>query len=198
MNLSKLLQPKYYFDSKSLDYIKVNAVKHRLAITTIVVTTSALSATCAYLWTKQNILVSLTEYEKVLLVEQANTFTEERLIAKIDELNFKYPHVVLAQAMLESARFKSAIFMENHNLFGMKEATSRLNLAQGTNHNHASYKNWEDSVLDYALWCGTYANSANTEEEYYQILESVGYAENPEYIAKLKELVNKENLKEKF
>lgn len=198
MNLRKLAQPKYYFDERTLDYYQVNLIKHRFLIGALVLCISVVSATVTYFWTKDNILVSLTEYEKILLVQQANAFSEEKLIAKIDELNFKYPHIVLAQAMLESGRFKSGIFKENNNLFGMKEATSRLNLAQGTNHNHAAYKNWEDSVLDYALWCGTYANSASNEEEYYAILQSVGYAENPEYLAKLKELVANENLKSKF
>jgi flagellum-specific peptidoglycan hydrolase FlgJ len=80
----------------------------------------------------------------------------------------------------------------------MKEATSRLNLAKGTQNNHASYSNWEDSVMDYALWCSTYANKAQSENEYFQILNSLGYAEDGTYELKLKEVIQKYDLKNKF
>lgn len=196
--IDKLKRPMYYFNTNTLDYTKVNRVKNYLFVAGLTLISAIAASVVTHYWTKGNVLVSLTEYEKVLLIEEVNAFSEDKLVAKIKELNFKYPHIVMAQSILETGHYSSGIFIENHNLFGMKEATSRLNLAQGTNHNHAAYKGWEDSVLDYALWCGTYANSARSEEDYYAILQSVGYAENPEYVTKLKEIVEKEKLKEKF
>jgi flagellum-specific peptidoglycan hydrolase FlgJ len=52
--------------------------------------------------------------------------------------------------------------------------------------------------MDYALWCSTYANKANSEDEYFQILNSLGYAEDGTYEMKLREIINKYDLKNKF
>ena len=42
---------------------------------------------------------------------------EEQIEETIYKMNFKYPHIVLAQAKLESSNFNSTIFKENNNLF---------------------------------------------------------------------------------
>lgn len=188
----------YKLNAQTLTYQKVNMVKRHIKYGLSAGVFAICCSFGTYLWTKTHVVDSLTEYEKVLLVEEVNQFSEDKLVAKLKELNFKYPHIVLAQAKLESGNFTSHVFEVNHNMFGMKEATSRLNLAKGTDNGHATYATWEDSVMDYALWCTTYASKAQTEEQYYQILSEVGYAENPTYIQKLKEMVERENLKSLF
>lgn len=188
----------YKLNSNSLTFEKVNMFKHRFRTATITIGVSILFSVGTHLWTKTHIVESLTEYEKVILVQEANKFSEDKFVEKLKELNFKYPHIVMGQAILETGGFKSSVFKQNNNLFGMKEATSRLNLCKGTEHGHASYSNWEDSVLDYALWCTSYANKAHSESEYFQILNSLGYAEDGSYVVKLKEVIEKHKLKEKF
>jgi flagellum-specific peptidoglycan hydrolase FlgJ len=188
----------YKLNPTSLTFEKVNMFKHRFKLATYTIGLSLIVSLATHFWTKSHIVESLTEYEKVLLVQEANKFSQEKFVLKLKELNFKYPHIVMAQAMLETGSFKSVVFKQNNNLFGMKEATSRLNLCKGTEHGHASYSTWEDSVLDYALWCTSYANKANSESEYFQILNSLGYAEDGSYVVKLKEMIEKHNLKEKF
>jgi len=86
--------------------------------------------------------------------------------------------------------------MENNNLFGMKEATQRINLSKGTQTNHAYYSYWMDSVYDYALYCATYLSKLKTEDDYYNYL-SQSYAEDGSYIDKLKNIVT-DDLKSKF
>ena len=54
--------------------------------------------------------------EDILLVETANEFSEDKLIKNIKKLNFKHPHIVLAQSILETGHYGSKIFKENHNL----------------------------------------------------------------------------------
>jgi uncharacterized FlgJ-related protein len=44
------------------------------------------------------------------------------------------------------------IFVENNNLFGMKEARVRLNLAKGTQYGHAYYDDWKESVSQIMLY----------------------------------------------
>jgi uncharacterized FlgJ-related protein len=139
----------------------------------------------------------ITEVEKILIIDEANEFSEEKLIEKIKGLNFKFPHIILAQSILETGHYGSKIFKENHNLFGMKEARVRLNLAEGTQHGHAYYVNWEESVMDYALWYSTYAYKCKTEKQLYKLLDRQ-YAEASAYVSSLQHVIEINNLKEKF
>jgi uncharacterized FlgJ-related protein len=139
----------------------------------------------------------ITETEKVLIINEYNEFDETKLIKKLDELNFRFPHIVLAQSILETGHYGSKIFKENHNLFGMKEARVRLNLALGTQHGHAYYDNWEESVMDYALWYSTYAYKCKTEKQLFKLLDKQ-YAEAPAYVSSLQHIIKINNLKEKF
>ena len=142
--------------------------------------------------------MEIKDYERILEINinGEREFSEEKLVRKLKELNVKYPHIVLAQAKLESNNYSSRIFIENNNLFGMKEARVRVNLAKGTQHKHAYYNTWQESVLDYAFWMATYGSKCKTEQQYYDLLN--GYAEDTGYQAKLKNLISKNQLKEKF
>ena len=138
-----------------------------------------------------------SKYEKVCIAEVQNNFTEEKFINKIKQLNLNYPHIVYAQAMLESGNFTSKIFRENNNMFGMKQARVRINLAKSTQYNHAYFETWEDCLLDFAFHRATYFSKLKTEQDYYNYLGKY-YAEDPSYIGKLKSMVNKYKLKDKF
>ena len=138
-----------------------------------------------------------SKYEKVCIAEVQNNFTEEKFINKIKQLNLNYPHIAYAQAMLESGNFTSKIFKENNNMFGMKQARVRINLAKSTQYNHAYFETWEDCLLDFAFHRATYFSKLKTEQDYYNYLGKY-YAEDPSYIGKLKSMVNKHKLKDKF
>ena len=138
-----------------------------------------------------------SKYEKVCIAEVQNNFTEEKFINKIKQLNLNYPHIVYAQAMLESGNFTSKIFKENNNMFGMKQVRVRINLAKSTQYNHAYFETWEDCLLDFAFHRATYFSKLKTEQDYYNYLGKY-YAEDPSYIGKLKSMVNKHKLKDKF
>ena len=137
------------------------------------------------------------KYEQVLIAETQNDFTKNKFVNKIKQLNIKHPHIAYAQAMLESGDFSSKIFLENNNMFGMKQARSRINLAVSTQHNHAYFETWEDCLLDFAFHRATYLSKLRTENDYYNYLGKY-YAEDPGYIGKLKTMVNKYKLKDKF
>jgi len=139
----------------------------------------------------------ITNTDNIILVKSYNEFSEEKLIQILEELNLPFPHITLAQAKLESGEFGSRIFKENHNLFGMKEARVRINLAQGTQYGHAYYNDWEESVLDYAFWYASYARKCKTEDELFQLLDQQ-YAEAGQYVSSLKRIIANQQLKEKF
>ena len=142
-------------------------------------------------------VTNLTPEEKLIVVREYNGFSESKLVDKIKHLNFKFPHIILAQSYQETGHYQSSIFRENHNLFGMKQAVLRTNLAQGTNRGHAYYEDWQSSVVDYALYYATYLSDIKTEGEYFEYLRQ-NYAQDPTYVERLKALIKKRNLKSKF
>jgi len=146
---------------------------------------------------------SLDTYEKELIVisleKEKNKFSEEKFVSELKRLNVKFPHIVMAQAIAETGHYKSQVFKENHNLFGMKMARVRVNTANGVQNGHAYYDDWYQSVYDYAFWqCSQINNQINTEEEYYLYLSST-YAEAGDgYVKLVKDIIETEKLKEKF
>jgi uncharacterized FlgJ-related protein len=139
----------------------------------------------------------ITDTESILIIEDENEFSKNKLITKIKELNFKFPHIVLAQAQLETGNFTSIIFQDGMNLFGMKQARIRINTAKGTKKGHAYYNTWEESLYDYAFFSSSYLYKIKSDREYFQYLDKY-YAEDPKYTKKLKQIIKKQNLKTLF
>jgi hypothetical protein len=144
---------------------------------------------------------SLDKYEKELIIlniqADKNKFNKEKLVDELKRLNVRFPHIVMAQSIVETGHWTSKVFRESNNLFGMREAKSRISTAKGTQFNHAYYNNWQESVYDYAFFQCRYMGNINTEEEYYAYLGN-SYAENPDYVKIIKLTIEKENLKELF
>lgn len=74
-------------------------------------------------------------------------------------------------------------------MFGMREARVRANLARGTKRSHAYYDTWKESLYDYALYYSSYLAKMRTEEQYYNYLDQ-SYAEDPNYVSKVKRQAN--------
>ena len=83
----------------------------------------------------------------------------------------------------ESANFKSKIFKENNNLFGMKMPKRRKTMAIGINRGHAKYSSWQASVIDYKLMQKRYAHN-KSRNQYFVYLRK--YAQDPNYVNKIK------------
>jgi hypothetical protein len=125
--------------------------------------------------------------ERMIVIQENDKFTKEKFKEYLLQLNIKFPHIVYAQAVLETGNFQSKIFSANHNLFGMKEARVRATTNLGSELGHAIYGHWRESVVDYALFQCAFLTSVKTEEGYYQYLKE-NYAEAPNYVAKVREL----------
>jgi hypothetical protein len=124
-------------------------------------------------------------------------FSEESLIELIKNCNIKYPHIVLAQAKIESGNYKSKIFKQNNNLFGMRKAHTRITTALGDKNTFAYYRDWTDCVYDYAMYQTSVMSNIHSEEQYLQKLGEK-YAQDTIYISALKTIIERENLKNKF
>lgn len=144
---------------------------------------------------------SLDKIERDLIVlnvqAEKNSFTKEKFVKELKRLNIRQPHIVMAQSIIETGHWKSNIFRENHNLFGMREARVRINTAIGTQNNHAYYETWMESIYDYAFYQCRYLGTIKTEKEYYSYLNA-NYAEDPDYVNVVKGVVEREHLKDLF
>ena len=182
----------YTYDERTLCFVRVNWLAVMMKVFVIfAVLISLLGLTIQS--TKQN----RTESEVMIIMAEHNEFSADKLIGMIKKMNFKYPHIVFAQAILETSNFQSRIFKENHNIFGMKQAVIRITKSLGTQYEHAYYKNWMESLDDYALYSSTYLSPLNTESEYFNYLGQ-NYAEDSQYVSKLKQIIVTMNLKSKF
>ncbi len=123
------------------------------------------------------------------LHQSQSDFSEKALIVLMKELKIKYPETVLSQARLETGNFTSDIFKENHNLFGMKMAEKRPTSATGINRGHASYANWRESVIDYALFQSFIIAKLQTvsKESYRKHIQKY-YSETSDYLARIDRL----------
>ena len=137
------------------------------------------------------------ESELVVLDSPEAVFSQDALVKELKKLNIRFPHIVLAQSILETGHWNSRIYQENNNLFGMKQARARATTAKGTQLGHAYYDEWKESVTDYALYQAAYLNKLRTEKKYLNYLDK-NYAEAKNYDQTLMSIIQRENLKELF
>ena len=137
------------------------------------------------------------ESELLVLDSSESSFSQDALVKELKRLNVRFPHIVLAQSILETGYWESRIYQENNNLFGMKQARARATTAKGTQLGHAYYDDWKESVTDYALYQAAYLNKLRKESKYLKYLDK-NYAEAIDYDQKLMVIIERENLKELF
>lgn len=171
----------YKYNSKELIFEKVSLKSYLLGLFAIVFVFSGFSFTAAVDFN------NAVERIPVLLKAKQDELNEENLKAFIDQMHLQNKDIVFAQAILESGNFKSFICKSNNNLFGMRLAASRPTTAIAEENNHAVYKDWQNSVIDYAMWQSSYARNL-TKEQYLQLLGEM-YAEDPNYVNALKNLI---------
>lgn len=186
----------FYYDNKELRFKKINP-QYFVLLLILIISFGLTAYKAGYYGSKNTVIENLSHEDKLIIINEIYEFSEEKLVQEIKDLNLKFPHIVLAQAKLETKNFTSKIFHENWNLFGMKQAAVRANTAKGTQYGHAYYHSWKESLLDYALYSCRFLGNVKTEQEYYQYLSQY-YAEDPEYVNKLKNIINKNNLKTLF
>jgi len=188
----------FYYCSNELRYKKLNKIKVLIpSLALLVIFLLLIPINESLIGNVSNHDNFESDISVININDTLNDFSEDKLIDMLISLNIKFPHIVLAQAKLESGNYSSKIFKENHNLFGMKEARVRIHTSKGTQFNHAYYSHWKESVYDYAFYQCRYLSTLHTEKEYYSYL-SKSYAEANNYVEILKSMVIKENLKEKF
>lgn len=135
-------------------------------------------------------LLALTSFTTTKETEYVS-LTHELLYEQINQKNIKFPDIVFAQAVLESGHFKSQLFINQNNLFGMKAPKKRETTAINKGKKeYALYNDWDSSIEDYQLWQEfTLKNKGNlTRSQYFALLSRV-YASDKKYVSSLKRVI---------
>lgn len=119
----------------------------------------------------------------VLRLEQPEFLLSEKpdddLMAVLEYYNVKHKNIVYAQAILETSHFRSKVCREYNNLFGLYNSRSK---------DYYKFNHWSESVVAYLNYIQYRYKPPN---DYYKFLEEIGYAEDPQYITKLKNIVKR-------
>lgn len=99
--------------------------------------------------------------------------TIKNLYKVLDKYNISNQSIVVAQALLETGYFSSRVCLEENNLFGLRKPSTG---------EYYSFKNWEESVRAYR----DYVQYKYKGGDYFQFLEKIGYAEDKNYLSKVK------------
>jgi len=120
------------------------------------------------------------------------SFTEENLIMSMYDLDIQHKETVFRQAVVESGNFKSKLFKNGNNLFGMRRATQRETKAlKKTYMGYAKYPHWIHSIIDYKIWQGD-----KNINDYKTFLKKRNYAKNVNYFSHLKSVRLDKDLKQ--
>lgn len=107
----------------------------------------------------------------LLIATTCHGQTIDQVRAEIHRQGLPHPHIVLAQARLETGNFRSERCRRDKNLFGIKH-----------NGKYAKYSHWRESVADYKKRISARYKGG----DYYQFLTRIGYAADRQYVTKLK------------
>jgi uncharacterized FlgJ-related protein len=119
----------------------------------------------------------LTKY-KTMIVEKVIEdipLTDSAIISELTHLGCMQVPVALAQFKIETGHFTSHICKQNKNIAGIR--TSRSKLVIGMKNDHCAYATYRDCLRDYVAIQNRYLTNINHR-----------YAEDPNYIAKLKQI----------
>lgn len=186
---------KLYIFSKK-DHIYIDVRKRMIGLL-LIVFISGMFLSFAYLSQLNDNKYDISDEVRLIILKEHNKFSEDKFRQYLIDINIQFPHIVYAQALIESNNFKSNVFKQNNNMFGMKAARQRQTTNTGEQFNHAYFETWKDCVLDYALFQARYLSKIKTESEYFDYLRE-NYAEDSTYVSKLKDIISKQDLKSKF
>lgn len=104
---------------------------------------------------------------------------KEGLMEALVYYEVDHPEIVYAQAVLETGWFTSSLCLNSHNLFGLYNSKKMR---------YYKFNHWTESVVAYVKLV---QYKYKPPDDYYEFLSRIGYAEDPDYINKLKGIVNK-------
>lgn len=107
----------------------------------------------------------------------ADDLTIDNLVTAMRDYGVHNKRVVLAQAILETGSFTSRVCNELNNLFGLRRPSDGR---------YYAFKHWRESVKAYRDY--VQYKHKDSREDYYDFLQRIGYAEDKNYIYKVKKI----------
>ena len=108
--------------------------------------------------------------------------TQDEVLKELKKQNVLYPKIVLAQSILETGWYGCEnCSMDKNNLFGLWNHKKQ---------EYYYYTNWKESIGGYKRGI-QYKYLRKDYKDYYHFLSEIGYATDPQYIIKLKQIVKK-------
>lgn len=89
-----------------------------------------------------------------------------------------------SQAFHETGDFKSPVYVQNKNLFGMRHPSKRKTFSKGSNLGHAVFKNHWDSIRDYFERCKNFKLTNGSDSLFMVETVKSRYAEDKDYLKK--------------
>lgn len=134
---------------------------------------------------------------------QASTYEEEKVPVKLEQPEFfltdiptkelvkeaceyfglKHSNIVVSQSILETGHYNSENCIKHNNLFGLYNSRSKQ---------YYKFDKWWKSVIAYR----DMVQYRYKDGDYYEWLQKIGYAEDPNYINKVKGIIKKYKLEE--
>ena len=105
--------------------------------------------------------------------------SDSTLYLALKHYNIKHPKIVLAQAKLESGNYTSAHCIRKNNFLGLYNSKKK---------EYYSFKHWTDCIEGYK---NMIEHKYRDGEDYYTFLIRIGYASDPIYITKVKQIERK-------
>lgn len=107
-----------------------------------------------------------------------NELNDSILYLALVHYEVKYPRVVLAQAKLESGNFTSDHCVYGNNFLGLYNSREK---------EYFKFNHWSECILAYK---DMVEYKLREGEDYYQFLDRIGYASDPNYISKVRQIEN--------
>ena len=142
-----------------------------------------------------SILTSCEKIDKEVTEDWLKTLelNHENLELAMEFYEIEHADIVMSQALIETGHFKSYNCTKRHNLFGL--VNSRQKRTETNRNRYFVFNHWSESVKgykDYVQYKFT-DNKEKWDNDYYVFLQRLGYAEDPTYVNKVRNLTNKRN-----
>lgn len=117
--------------------------------------------------------------QPVILADTTKSYSslvDSNVYREIVANKIHHPDIVLAQSKLETGNYKSKVCTVYNNLFGLRKPDG----------SYYKFNSWQESVKAYKDWV---QNKYIPPNDYYDFLDSIGYAEDANYTDKLRDMI---------
>jgi len=109
----------------------------------------------------------------LMLIGKAQAQDTLQVKALLEAYGVKHADIAVRQSVVETGWYKCTnCSLDNNNLFGFISSKG----------GYMKFKTWQESVKEYAVWQRRFYKGG----DYHVFLKRIGYAEDPNYIYKLK------------